>query len=811
VTTVAGDRAVADPLGLVTELVAAVEQQLAREQIGAVVAAVAGGRAKSRRLAAALAERPGVLTDGRSPAPRVVGDLLVALRRAGALAVSPPCCARCGKQLRTFQRSGQDWYCAVCGQPATEPCAACGNLRPVFTRDRAGRPRCARCPDTDDRDPVAVIHAIIARLDCQVSPVTVSAAVRRSAPRPSYQLKVAWALEARPELLTGQGHLAPLRAIPRLIDLLDAAGVAGIVRPACPGCQRVVRIDKPLNGARVCRTCIAHSRTEQCARCGACREPVTRDGQGQPLCANCFIADPANLETCIGCGRRRPVDRRTADGPQCSRCVTLAVLTCSICGRSAPCGISRATGQPWCPACQRRSATCSACGRHLPVVSGSMADPRCADCTPPPAWASCPACSDPRHPTPGQCARCLINARLDQVMGSRSGLQPGLQALRDEIAAAEHPVTAMRWLTRPAIAPVLSDLAAGRIPLTHQALDGLGHSQVLAHLRQTLVAVGALPGRDEEMTRLEAFLTALLNSQHDTERQRLLHRYLIWHQLRRLRSRNNGRPLTRQQSRMTRRLARGAIAFLDWLEAHDLTLTSCRQADLDQWLADEHGTYRAEAGRFIRWARAGKLTTSYLPAAPRWTGPAHLLDHQERWDIARRLLHDDDLKAEDRLAGLLVLLYAQGVTAISLMTVSQLQVSDQAVRLRLGRAPIQLPDPVADLARAVAANRKGHATIGTASPSPWLLPGGQPGRPVSTARLTQRLATLGIRPGQARSTALFQLAAEIPAAILARTLGIHTNVAVTWQRLSAGDWTTYAAEVSRRATSPAGHSESSNT
>ena len=57
---------------------------------------------------------------------------------------------------------------------------------------------------------------------------------------------------------------------------------------------------------------------------------------------------------------------------------------------------------------------------------------------------------------------------------------------------------------------------------------------------------------------------------------------------------------------------------------------------------------------------------------------------------------------------------------------------------------------------------------------------------------------LGIHPGAARSTALFQLATEIPAAILARTLGIHTDVAVSWQRLSAGDWANYAAEVSRR-------------
>jgi hypothetical protein len=112
----------------------------------------------------------------------------------------------------------------------------------------------------------------------------------------------------------------------------------------------------------------------------------------------------------------------------------------------------------------------------------------------------------------------------------------------------------------------------------------------------------------------------------------------------------------------------------------------------------------------------------------------------------------------------------------------------------------RLPEPAATLARAVAANRKGHATIGAITPSPWLFPGGQPGRPISTTQLTQRLNKLGISPNPARSTTLFQLATEIPAAILARTLGIHTDVAVTWQRLSAGDWANYAADISRRAT-----------
>lgn len=57
---------------------------------------------------------------------------------------------------------------------------------------------------------------------------------------------------------------------------------------------------------------------------------------------------------------------------------------------------------------------------------------------------------------------------------------------------------------------------------------------------------------------------------------------------------------------------------------------------------------------------------------------------------------------------------------------------------------------------------------------------------------------LGIQPGQARSTALFQLAIDLPAALMARMLGIHIGVAVQWQRASSGDWTNYAADVSRR-------------
>ncbi|MEV5177936.1 hypothetical protein AB0L10_44665, partial [Streptomyces flaveolus] len=62
------------------------------------------------------------------------------------------------------------------------------------------------------------------------------------------------------------------------------------------------------------------------------------------------------------------------------------------------------------------------------------------------------------------------------------------------------------------------------------------------------------------------------------------------------------------------------------------------------------------------------------------------------------------------------------------MTIDDVEVVAHEVRLHLGSALIQLPDPLAELARVVAASRKGHATIGALAPSPWLFPGGQPGR-----------------------------------------------------------------------------------
>lgn len=209
--------------------------------------------------------------------------------------------------------------------------------------------------------------------------------------------------------------------------------------------------------------------------------------------------------------------------------------------------------------------------------------------------------------------------------------------------------------------------------------------------------------------------------------------------------------------------------------------------------------HRREAGHFVRWALAQKITRSLSFPAIRWNGPTQAMDDDARWDTARRLLHDDNVEPEDRLAGLLLLLYAQWPAAISRLTTDHIEETDGAVRIHLGAVPVELPAPVAELALQQVAVRRSQAVLARTD-APWLFPGGQPGRPISAWAMGERLRKLGIRLTEARSTALFQLATELPAAVLARTLGIDITVAVAvkWQRAAAGDWAAYAAEISRR-------------
>jgi hypothetical protein len=122
--------------------------------------------------------------------------------------------------------------------------------------------------------------------------------------------------------------------------------------------------------------------------------------------------------------------------------------------------------------------------------------------------------------------------------------------------------------------------------------------------------------------------------------------------------------------------------------------------------------------------------------------------------------------------------------------------ADDSVRIRLGDRPIEMPEPLAALTRELVTARTRSHTYREGQT--WLFPGRLAGRPITDTALRDRLARIGIHAKDARNAALFQLATELPAAILARVLGLDIKCAVRWQRACAGDWTKYAADVSRR-------------
>jgi hypothetical protein len=204
----------------------------------------------------------------------------------------------------------------------------------------------------------------------------------------------------------------------------------------------------------------------------------------------------------------------------------------------------------------------------VPARSGTAAAPRPRTQPDPDGWCTCPDCGQPGRRHVGRCARCTLDKRLRNLLGDEHGeIRAELLSLYQSLATARCPGTVSSWLDSSATPAILRDIKTRSRPLTHETLDELPPGKPVEHLRSVLVATGTLPPRDEQMARLERWITITIAGRDDRGERELLHRYAVWHLLRRLRRRTSGAETTDSQLVGVRRFGIHVSVAATWQRA----------------------------------------------------------------------------------------------------------------------------------------------------------------------------------------------------------------------------------------------------
>lgn len=390
------------------------------------------------------------------------------------------------------------------------------------------------------------------------------------------------------------------------------------------------------------------------------------------------------------------------------------------------------------------------------------------------------------------CARCTLADKLAALLDDGTGrVRTELVPLMEGVLATDRPTSTLTWFANPQVPALLTGLARGTIPITHEAMGRLPNWRTASFMREVLMHHAVLPKMDKQLMLFERWLTATLATITDQDHAQLVGRFATWNELRRLRARSarqTVRPTTMKESRQR---INQAIAFLAWLAERDTGLRTCTQSDVDAWYTEKYAT-RRPTHAFLSWAMtAGLMPTITLPRR-RTSNPAPMAQHH-RLAMIRKLLESPGIPLRERVVGLLVLFYAQPVSRIALLTTNDVVLEDDTVLLRIGDPPTPAPEPLAGLLRELLAHRMSFR--GPNAHTAWLFPGRRAGQPMRSQALGALLRQYGVTVQAGRTAALRQLVLQAPAPVIASMLGYHNThtawlvaeVGGTWNRYAPGD------------------------
>ncbi len=491
-------------------------------------------------------------------------------------------------------------------------------------------------------------------------------------------------------------------------------------------------------------------------------------------------------------------------GPAEPLAIHHGVVRCHACATHCP-GCGHPRSRPpirrcrWCGT-QPPPPACTECGR-APAI-GIDDDGRCRSCRQH-ADHHCDQCGRTSHLThhgeAWRCHNCALTADLNDRLGPAAGMPAELLPVRAAIITADNPAIVRRWLATSSAGQLLARLTTGDVPLTHEGLDQAGTDRSVDYLRALLVAAGALPDEDRTLEQLaRSFDDHLAATVADPADRKTVQTWLRWHVLARLRKRASaGEPLTHSPSN-ARRALHSLTRLLDHLARDGRTLHTAQQADIDNWFA-QPGTAHWQARPFLAWARRRNHLDRriQLPPASAPRDRPNIIDGHTRWAIAKRLVDDNTIPADDRVAAALIVLYGQPLIRVARLTTSDIHINPSgAVDLDLDGRHMPLHEPFASLIQQLPRRRTNG--IADQIETTWLFPGSNAGTHIGPNALGRRLAALGIQPRTMRNTARAELVNEIPPAVLGHLIAISPATASHWASLTNSNWNTYAGRPPRQ-------------
>lgn len=138
------------------------------------------------------------------------------------------------------------------------------------------------------------------------------------------------------------------------------------------------------------------------------------------------------------------------------------------------------------------------------------------------------------------------------------------------------------------------------------------------------------------------------------------------------------------------------IKFLTWLhDTHHRAAATCTQQDVDEYLA-AGPTTRHSIRTFFIWAKKSRINKT-VQIAHRQAKTSRALTQSQRLAWIKELLTGDAESLPYRVAGTLLLLYAQPLTRISALTTTTIVVTPHETRISLGAEPVPVPEPFAGM------------------------------------------------------------------------------------------------------------------